>query len=138
MSRTDKILIAVVIMLVSFMIASLAMAEGDVHLGIVPMDCTDPTTRTDGTNIGGPVTVRFFLSDSVTDLPPPDTFAPVHTEVMGAGCEHRELAGSGVLAPDVQYWKLAVAYDSEGRVSSYSEYVPFTFNLAPPNAPVVQ
>ena len=117
---------------------TVAYAEGDVHLGIVPMDCTDPTTRTDGSTIGGPVSVKFYLSDSVTDLPPPETFAPVHTEVMGAGCEHRELAGNGVLQPETQYWKLAVAYDSEGRVSSYSEFVPFTFNMAPPNAPVVQ
>ena len=117
---------------------TVAYAEGDVHLGIVPMDCTDPVNRTDGSAIGGPVTVRCFLSGSVTDLPPPDTFSPIHTEVMGAGCEHRELAGNGILAPDTQYWKLAVAYDSEGRVSSYSEYVPFTFDMAPPNAPVVQ
>ena len=138
MTRTDKFLLGIIIFFIGFVVANTVTAEGDVHLGIVPMDCTDPTTRTDGTNIGGPVTVKFYLSDSVTDLPPPDTFAPVHTEVMGAGCEHRELAGNGVLAPDTQYWKLAVAYDSEGRVSSYSEFVPFQFDMAPPNAPVIQ
>jgi hypothetical protein len=132
----------ILFVLVIAFFAALALAYGgkanaDTYINTVPMGCDDPTLRTDGTALDGVSKVLFYISDSVTDLPPPDQFSPLHTEIMTGGCADRSL---DVSAWDTSktYYKLAVAYDLEGRVSAYTpDYVPFSLDKAPPNAPVI-
>ena len=109
-----------------------------VYINTVSMGCDDPTTRADGTPLDGVSMVKFYISETVTDLPPPESFSPLHTELMTGGCSDRVLNVSS-WDTSKTYYKLAVAYDMEGRVSAYSpDYVPFTLDKAPPNAPVVR
>jgi hypothetical protein len=130
--------LAVVLLMLMFATFA-AFAEGPVYIDEVPMGCDNPTTRTDGTALDPSEIDRvlFFISDTVTDLPPPADFSPAHTEIMTGGCADRVLP-TGSLTPGKQYYKLAVTYDTGARVSSYSDFFPFTTDLAPPNAPVVR
>ena len=129
------VLILVTILMVT--VAWSAYAE-PVYINSVPMGCDDPATRTDGTPLDGVSLVKFYISETVTDLPPPDSFNPLHTELMTGGCADRVLDVSS-WDTSKTYYKLAVAYDLEGRVSAYTpDYVPFRLDKAPPNAPVVR
>jgi len=127
----------VLFFIIVFLGAFASFSHAETYIGTVPMGCDDPTTRTDGTPLDCLDRVEVFISDTVTDLPPPASFSPKHKEIMSGGCADRTVDASG-WDTSKNWYKLGVAYDCDGRVSSYSEFVPFTLDMAPPNAPVVR
>jgi len=84
---TMKIDISLIVAFLIALIGAFALfhsksANAETYIGTVPMGCDNPTERTDGTPLDCLGRVEIFISDTVTDLPPPDSFSPKHTEIM--------------------------------------------------------
>jgi len=137
--KTNLGLVATIIIagVAAFIIFHSRSANAETYINTVPIGCDNPTERTDGTPLDCLGRVEIFISDTVTDLPPPDSFSPKHTEIMQGGCADRTVDAS-TWDTSKEWYKLGVAYDCDGRVSSYSNFVPFSLDKAPPSAPVVR
>ena len=129
--------------------AATVNSEGTVYTGTsFTANCTNPTNREQTLEekaLGQPgraltaaeiESVHYFINDTVTSLPPPPDFHPLHTTIMPGGCQPMTVDLTR-FSPNTQYYKVAVTYDTTGAVSAYSVTVPFTLTVMPPGPPVI-
>ena len=140
MTKTDKILIAIIILIGAFALTTAATAAECVpptcfQKGVQDfkeLNCTNPVARADGTPLDISEIEEIRCGVDLVDK----NDVPQYTFTMPGGCQIKQI-DFAAMDPGT-YFQYCETWDKGGLDSIWSVSVPFDLLASPPNAPVVQ